>query len=142
MIYSFLALVSGANVAVSIMLNARLGAVKGLYKGAFINYFLGLCIALPLSLIITGFKLGSVQISLSEIFILTGGSIGYLVVLINNNITPRIGILYVTILLFIGQIATGALLDIVAGDSISAGKLIGALLILAGLVYLVKAETK
>jgi uncharacterized membrane protein YdcZ (DUF606 family) len=142
MIYSFLALLSGVNVAVSIMLNARLGAIKGLYKGAFINYFMGLCITLPLYLIIAGFTLPSLNISLPEIFILTGGSIGYLVVLINNNITPKIGILYVTILLFIGQIATGALMDVIGGDSISSGKLIGALLILAGLIYLVKAEKK
>ncbi|MBN1624314.1 MAG: DMT family transporter [Clostridia bacterium] len=142
MIYSFLALLSGVNVAISIMLNARLGAIKGLYKGAFINYFMGFCITIPLYLIIAGFTLPTFSISLPEIFILTGGSIGYLVVLINNNITPKIGILYVTILLFIGQIATGALMDIFAGDSISAGKLIGALLILAGLVYLVKVENK
>lgn len=142
MIYSFLALLSGVNVAVSIMLNARLGAIKGLYKGAFINYFMGLCITLPLYLIIAGFTLPSLNISLPEMFILTGGSIGYLVVLINNNITPKIGILYVTILLFIGQIATGALMDVISGDSISSGKLIGALLILVGLIYLVKAEKK
>ena len=140
MLYSFLALLSGVNVAVSIMLNARLGAVKGLYKGAFINYFLGMCVALPLALIVTGFRLGSVKISLSELFILTGGSIGYLVVLINNNITPKIGILYVTVILFIGQIATGALMDILAGEPVSIGKITGALLILAGLIYLVKAE--
>lgn len=140
MIYSFIALLSGVNVAVSIMLNARLGAIKGLYKGAFINYFMGLCITLPLYLIIAGFKIPELNISLPEIFILAGGSIGYMVVLINNNITPKIGILYVTILLFIGQIATGTVLDIIAGDSVSAGKLVGSLLILAGLVYLVKAE--
>ncbi len=142
MIYSFIALLSGVNVAVSIMLNARLGAIKGLYKGAFINYFMGLCITLPLYIIIAGFKIPELNISLTEIFILTGGSIGYLVVLLNNSITPKIGILYITILLFIGQIVTGAFLDVLAGDSISAGKLIGALLILAGLIYLVKSEKK
>lgn len=142
MIYSLLALLSGVNVAISIMMNARLGAVKGLYRGAFINYLMGLCVSLPLAFIFTGFNFGLINISWADIFILTGGTLGYIVVLLNNSLTPKIGILYITILLFIGQIATGSLMDMIRGDSVSAGKLVGALLILAGLIYLVKAEKK
>ena len=142
MIYSVLALISGANVAVSIMLNAKLGAVKGLYKGAFINYFMGLAVAIPVALIFSGAGAWSFNIKLSELFIITGGAIGYIVVLLNSSLTPKIGILFVTILLFIGQIATGIIIDLYGGTPVSVGKVTGSLLILGGLVYLVKIEDK
>jgi len=142
MIFSILALLSGANVAVSIILNARLGAVKGLYKGAFINYFMGLVIAIAFSIVLGSTGDWNFNITLVEFFILTGGMLGYIVVLLNSSLTPKIGILYVTILLFIGQIATGSIMDMLGGLHVSWGKIVGSILILGGLVYLVKIEGK
>lgn len=142
MLYSLLAFLSGANVAASIILNARLGAVKGLEKGVFINYIMGLAISLPIALAVSGISFSGLEISPLGLFALIGGTLGYTVVLINNRITPLIGILYVTVILFIGQITAGSILDIVRGDEVSIGKLAGSVLILAGLVYLVKIEKK
>jgi transporter family-2 protein len=140
MIYSLLALISGGTVAASILLNARLGALKGLYKGVFVNYLLGVIVSVPLVLIINGLSFPSVEFNWSLMIALTGGAIGYVVVLLNSHITPKIGILYVTILLFIGQLGTGIVIDAIREGNVSAGKITGGLLIIAGLVYLLRVE--
>ncbi|MDX1358316.1 MAG: DMT family transporter [Clostridia bacterium] len=140
MIYSLLALISGGTVAASILLNARLGALKGLYKGVFVNYLLGVIVSIPLVLIINGLSFPAVEFNWSLAIALTGGAIGYVVVLLNSHITPKIGILYVTILLFIGQLGTGIIIDAIREGNVSAGKITGGLLIIAGLVYLLRVE--
>jgi uncharacterized membrane protein YdcZ (DUF606 family) len=140
MIYSLLALISGGTVAASILLNARLGALKGLYKGVFVNYLLGVIVSVPLVLIINGLSFPAVEFNWSLMIALTGGAIGYVVVLLNSHITPKIGILYVTILLFIGQLGTGIVIDAIREGNVSAGKITGGLLIIAGLVYLLRVE--
>ena len=140
MIYSLLALISGGTVAASILLNARLGALKGLYKGVFVNYLLGVIVSVPLVLIINGLNFPAVEFNWSLAIALTGGAIGYVVVLLNSYITPKIGILYVTILLFIVQLGTGIIIDAIREGNVSAGKITGGLLIIAGLVYLLRVE--
>ena len=133
---------TGANIAASILLNARLGALKGLEKGVFINYLMGLAVALPVALVVSGTSFPGLGFSPMGFFMLAGGMIGYMVVLINNRVTPHIGILYVTVILFVGQIAAGSLMDIIRGDPVSVGKITGTALILLGLLYLVKMEKK
>lgn len=140
MIYSIIALVSGGTVAVSILLNARLGAVKGLYKGVFVNYMMGCLLAIPLALILNGLKFPIIDFNWTLLIALSGGGIGYVVVLLNSHLTPKIGILYVTILLFLGQIGTGILIDGIRDGYFSVGKIAGSLLIIVGLVYLLRIE--
>jgi transporter family-2 protein len=140
MIYSLLALISGGTVATSILLNARLGALKGLYKGVFVNYLMGVIVSVPLLLVINGLRFPGVELNWPLAIALTGGAIGYVVVLLNSHITPKIGILYVTILLFIGQLGTGIAIDAFREGSVSAGKIAGGLLIASGLVYLLRIE--
>lgn len=140
MFYSFLALLSGANIAISILLNARLGAIKGLYKSAYINYIMGLIIAVPLAIILKGFDFSNITLSLGDAVAFTGGAIGFIVVILNNHLTPKIGIIYVTILLFIGQLGVGTVIDAIRSGVFSLGKPLGGLLIIAGLAYLVKME--
>lgn len=140
MIYSLLALLSGGTVATSILLNARLGAVKGLYKGVYVNYLMGLMVSLPIALIINGLNLPQIELNWTLMLALSGGVIGFVCVMLNSHITPKIGILYITILLFIGQLGTGVLIDIVREGSASIGKIVGGVLIVAGLVYLLRLE--
>lgn len=140
MIFSLIALISGGTVAVSILLNARLGAVKGLYKGVFINYMMGSLVAIPLALIINGLKFPAIEYNWTLLIALSGGIIGYVVVLLNSHLTPKIGILYVTVLLFIGQIGTGILIDGIRDGHFPAGKTAGSIFIITGLVYLLRLE--
>jgi len=140
MIYALLALLSGGTVATSILLNARLGVVKGLYKGVFINYLIGFLVALPIALLFNGLNFPGIEINWKLLLSLTGGAIGFVAVILNSHITPKIGILYITILLFIGQLGTGIVIDGIRDGSFSIGKIVGGLLIITGLVYLLKLE--
>lgn len=140
MIYSLLALLSGGTVATSILLNARLAAVKGLYKGVFVNYMTGLMVSLPIALIINGMNLPQLELNWILVLALTGGAIGFVAVILNSHLTPKIGILYITILLFVGQIGTGVIIDLIREGSFSFGKVVGGALIVGGLVYLLWLE--
>ena len=140
MIYSLLALLSGGSVATSFLLNARLAAVKGLKKGVFVNYLMGLAVSLPIALLINGTIIPAVEFNWMFIFSLTGGTIGFLAVMMNSYLTPRIGILYITILLFVGQLGTGVVIDGIRDGVFQIGKIIGGFLIVAGLVYLLRLE--
>ncbi|MCD6323175.1 MAG: DMT family transporter [Clostridiales bacterium] len=140
MIYSLLALLSGGTVTTSILLNARLGAVKGLYKGVFVNYMTGMVVSLPIALIISGLNFPQIEVNWMLMLALSGGIIGFVCVILSSHITPKIGILYITILLFIGQLGTGVVIDIIREGSFSIGKIIGGVVIVAGLVYLLKLE--
>ncbi len=140
MIYSLLALLSGGSVATSILLNARLGAVKGLKKGVFINYLMGFAVSLPVALLINGTAIPNIEINWMFILALTGGAIGFIAVMMNSYLTPRIGILYITILLFIGQLGTGVVIDGIRDGNFSIGKIVGGVLIVAGLVYLLRLD--
>ena len=140
MIYSLLALLSGGTVTTSILLNARLGAVKGLYKGVFVNYMTGMVVSLPIALIISGLNFPQIEVNWMLMLALSGGIIGFVCVILSSHITPKIGILYITILLFIGQLGTGVVIDIIREGSFSIGKIIGGLVIVAGLVYLLRLE--
>ncbi len=140
MIYSLLALLSGGTVTTSILLNARLGAVKGLYKGVFVNYMTGMVVSLPIALIISGLNFPQIEVNWMLMLALSGGIIGFVCVILSSHITPKIGILYITILLFIGQLGTGVVIDIIREGSFSIGKIIGGVVIVAGLVYLLRLE--
>jgi len=140
MIYSLLALLSGGTVATSILLNARLGAVKGLYKGVFVNYLMGMLVSLPIALIINGLNIPQIEFNWTLMIALTGGAIGFVAVILNSHLTPKIGILYITILLFIGQLGTGIVIDGIREGTFSIGKISGGILIVAGLVYLLRQE--
>ncbi len=140
MIYSLLALLSGGTVTTSILLNARLGAVKGLYKGVFVNYMTGMVVSLPIALIISGLNFPQIEVNGMLMLALSGGIIGFVCVILSSHITPKIGILYITILLFIGQLGTGVVIDIIREGSFSIGKIIGGVVIVSGLVYLLRLE--
>ncbi|HAG44573.1 MAG TPA: EamA-like transporter family protein, partial [Clostridium sp.] len=64
-----------------------------------------------------------------------GGLIGVIVVSASNVVIPKIPTMYTTLLIFIGQIFTGIIIDYLELSSISKGKIIGGLLILLGMLY-------
>ncbi len=58
-----------------------------------------------------------------------------IVVSASNVVIPKIPTMYTTLLIFIGQIFTGIIIDYLRLSSISKGKIIGGLLILLGMLY-------
>ena len=64
-----------------------------------------------------------------------GSVLGVGVVFLSNYMAVRISAFYLTLLIFIGQLFSGVLIDFVILDSLSLGKLLGGLLVLIGLSY-------
>jgi len=118
------------------IINARLAQEIGTLQGGFINYTVGLLVTMLVILIImfTGnFATGS--LSGIPFYAFLGGFVGVMVVIASNIVIPKIPAIYTTILIFIGQIFTGIILDYFRVGSISIGKIIGGLLIIVGMLY-------
>ena len=136
MLYIILAVFCGAITIVSMIINSHLAKEIGVFKGTLINYIVGLGTTILLIFIVRN----SVNLSLISptkipVWALLGGLVGVIVVASSNMVIPKIPTIYTTLLIFIGQLFTGILIDYFRAGFISKGKIIGGLLILLGLIY-------
>lgn len=135
-IYIFLALLTGILVLLSIILTAQLGLRAGVFKATRINYLTGLITVLFI-IALKGFNVPGSLNTISGIhpaFLVGGGICGVLIVIGFNTVVPRIPAIYTTITMFLGQILTGLIIDLNMGRMISAGLIIGCLLVFGGLM--------
>ncbi|MBU3210315.1 DMT family transporter [Clostridium algidicarnis] len=136
MLYIILAFIGGALVTLASIINSRLGKEIGVIQGTVINYTVGL-ICILLVCIFNGslFKMSTEGFSGIPLWAYLGGMVGVAVVILSNVIIPKIPVIYSTLLIFIGQIVTGIIVDYIFGNPISKGKFIGCTFIILGLVY-------
>lgn len=136
MTYIVFAFFTGCLTIVSMILNSKLAMRIGVLQGILINYLVGLLFSILFLLL----NFSSMDFS-TEIFshvpfwAYLGGAIGIIGISINNIVLPKIGAIYATLLIFIGQLFMGITIDFFIGNSISRGKIIGGILILGGMVY-------
>jgi transporter family-2 protein len=69
----------------------------------------------------------------SSWWIYLGGTLGVGVVLLSNIVVVKISAFYLSLLIFIGQIFTGIIIDIVISGELSYRSLIGGILVATGL---------
>ena len=62
-----------------------------------------------------------------------GGLVGVIVISLSNYITPKISAFYLTLLIFIGQLFAGTIIDFFLTNELSIGKVIGGIFVLIGL---------
>ncbi|MCX7773658.1 MAG: DMT family transporter [Clostridia bacterium] len=132
MVYILLAVVAGFSIILSRILNANLALKIGIYQGTFMNYIAGLSLSLLLLFLIPGGFSFSHKIPFLAYL---GGFLGVLVLALSSYMTHRISNFNLTLLIFIGQLVMGVILDILLGNSVSGTKLIGGFLIFLGLAY-------
>jgi len=126
--------VAGVNIVISRTLNAKLAALTSVRTGTFYNYLIGLFVSIPVFLL-----LGRNEITLAEFavspnwFIYLGGMLGVCVVLLCNITVMKISALYLTLLIFIGQVFSGILIDVIISQELSLRNLIGGVLVAIGL---------
>jgi uncharacterized membrane protein YdcZ (DUF606 family) len=134
--YIILAFLTGCAVILSLVINSKLAEKIGIFQGSLVNYTVGLLF----STLVLIFNYRHINMAI-ELFIdipfwvYLGGFIGVIVLSINNIVIPKIPTIYSTLLLFIGQLSMGMLIDFVIGNTISMGKIAGGLLILSGMLY-------
>ncbi|MHC1722051.1 MAG: DMT family transporter [Aminipila sp.] len=135
-IVSFLA---GVTVVVSRTTNARLAAETSLFKSTFYNYAFGLIGSVMVLLfmhffIVPQFSEAPFSLQWNQLWIYLGGAMGVCTVSISNAVVTKISSFYVTLLMFIGQVFTGIVLDIIISHTFSLGNLLGGLCVAIGLI--------
>lgn len=134
MFYILISIISGAIVVSSRILNTKLSENVGLVKSSFFNYFTGLLASLILFVIFKE-KISLSQFSPLPFYAYIGGVLGVIIVILSSVITPKMSSFYATLIIFIGQLFTGIIIDCITINSVSLPKIIGGLLVVIGLSY-------
>jgi len=139
-----MALGAGALVILSMIINSRLSLIVGTFHSARRNYIAGL----TGSLIVAAIARPSLEplftmfTNVQPQYIVGGGFLGVLIVAGSNRILPKIPVIYTSLLLFAGQAITGIVSDWLTSGTIPLNRVLGVLLILAGLVVNMLLEKK
>ena len=128
---------AGVNIVLSRTLNAKLSDVSNERTGTFYNYFIGLFGAVIVLLILGRgealFANPGVLTLSSHWWIYLGGVLGVCVVFLGNVTVVKISAFYLTLLIFIGQIFSGILIDIIIAQQLSYRNLLGGVFVAVGL---------
>ncbi|MBJ8069882.1 MULTISPECIES: DMT family transporter [Bacillus cereus group] len=136
MLYICIAILVGVSIVVARIINANLAKKIGNWEGTFFNYITGLFFSMLFlifssdSLYISSHTLQSIPIA-----VYLGGLVGVIVISLSNYITPKIPAFYLTLLIFIGQLFTGTIIDFFLSHELSMGKIVGGISVLIGLTY-------
>ena len=134
---------AGVSIVISRTLNARLADLTSVRTGTFYNYLIGLIISIPVLLILGGGEINLARFELSpNIFIYAGGILGVCVVMLGNITVVKISAFYLTLLIFIGQIFSGILIDMVISQEFSSRNLVGGILVAIGLCVNLLLDSK
>ncbi|MDF2540496.1 MAG: putative rane protein [Herbinix sp.] len=141
--YLLLSIIAGATVVAARMINSNLAGKIGTFQGTLINYVTGLIFSiLFLWISKEQFSLFSNSNSQVPLWAYFGGLVGVAVVVLSNYLTPRISSFTITLLIFIGQLFAGIIIDYIVLQEFSIGKLIGGILVLTGLAYNLRIDKK
>ena len=143
MLYIILAVLCGSMTIVSMVINSHLAKKVGVFQGTLINYIVGLATTILLMFIVrNSINLSNVSFNKIPSWAFLGGLLGVIIVASSNIVIPKIPTIYTTLLIFIGQLFTGILIDYFIVGFVSKGKIIGGMLILMGLIYNSKVDRK
>ena len=124
--------IAGINIVLSRTINAKLADVTSVRVSTFYNYLVGLVVAVPVFLLLGRGEI--LQFTFSpNWYIYLGGVLGVCVVLLGNIAVMKVSAFYLTLLIFIGQVFSGVLIDIVISQEISLRNLIGGVFVALGL---------
>ena len=136
MIYVLFAILCGVTNVLSRSVNFVLSDKIGMYQSTFFNYVFGLAGSI-LILLISGetFKLFSASSYNAPWYIYAGGLLGVAVVTLLSFLSAKVSSFYLTLLLFVGQLFTGIIIDGLSTGKISIYQVVGGLLVVIGLSY-------
>ena len=135
-VYLLLAIFTGITVVIGRIINANLAEKIGTLQGTLINFIVGLSISF-LFLIISNETINYFYENLKSVplWAYFGGLLGVVIVILSNYITPKISLFYSTLLMFLGQLIFGIIIDFFVIQDMSIGKIIGGFFVLIGLSY-------
>ncbi len=120
--------------------NARLSHVAGPHYSSLMNYIVGFTGAVILFLVM-GMPVNR-PIDPSELSFIAylGGIMGLGSVYLSNYLTPKVSAIQFTLLLFLGQLFSGLLIDFFLEGTFSMGKTLGGFLVMVGMIVNVLAD--
>lgn len=129
-----LALVSGFIAVISKMINFKLSERIGLLNGTLVNYLVASVISILVVLVIRSNNIFSLSIIKSApTWVYLGGVFGLAALVLTIISLPKIPVTYSTILILIGQLATGFVIDIIISGNFSCVKFFGVVLVTLGI---------
>ena len=137
MISIIFSILSGVTIVLSRSVNGMLSKKMGAYQGTFYNYFTGF-----MTIMIVGVQHINISLDKTNLMMYLGGIIGVFNILILNIIVPRISPVILTLLSFIGQLVSGMVIDAFVYNMFSISKILGCLIVIAGLVIYQLSEEK
>ena len=142
-LYILIAILAGVSVVISRIFNSRIADEIGTLQGTYINYLTGLIVAFIFFLLSKEYlNIQNTNYSSLPFYAYLGGAIGILVVILSNYTTPKVSNFSLSLLVFIGQLSIGILIDYYSYNTISIGKISGEILILLGLSYNMLVDKK
>lgn len=130
----FLSFMTGFTIVFSRTINAGLAQKIGVMQSTFFNYLTGLLVSILLLFSIgTNEPLFAGVIISTDIWIYLGGFVGVVIITLLNYTVSKITSLYMTLLLFIGQVFSGLAIDFFLSSTFSIKNLFGGLMVVLGL---------
>lgn len=133
---------SGMTMVGSRLANAGLAQRRGAGFSTIMNYVTGLAGSLVIFALM-GFPVATPDpdavTGVWRILMYTGGILGAAGIFLSNVIAPRMPALQMTLLVFVGQVFSGMVLDALLGK-FSLGTLVGGLIIVAGMLINMRAD--
>lgn len=124
---------AGVTVVVSRTINARLSSHIGEVQTSFMNHVVGLVVSIALIFIFGIGDTSKIEIS-RNLFIYIGGLFGVMTVLLSNITVPKVPAFNLTLLIFIGQVFTGVVVDLLMNNDFSEATFVGGVIITIGIL--------
>jgi len=125
---------AGCGVVLARTFGAKLAECTSVPVSTLFNYLIGFAIALPVFFIFGGGEAPLLGGTFSSAwYIYVGGIIGVSVIAISNIVVVKIAAFYLTLLIFIGQVSAGIVIDAVLDGAFSVRILLGGILVAIGL---------
>lgn len=134
----FFAALSGFSIVLSMSQNGYLSQKIGYKNATLMNFVTGLSgsfLILLLSRHIFQISTFLEQAQNIPLLGLIGGCLGVLVVIISNIAIQKIPVISLAMLSYVGQLSCGIVIDLINGIHLSSLKIIGCLLVLAGVLF-------
>lgn len=141
MIYILLSILTGVIIVVSRILNTRLSHEIGLIESSYFNYLTGAVTSIVLFLIMDE-HFNFVSLKDVPLYGYLGGVLGVIIVILNSVVSPKLSAFYVTLLIFVGQLFTGVLIDWLIAGTLPLTKILGGIIVVIGLSFNLIVDTK
>jgi len=137
---------AGITIVLSRTVNAKLADKTSVSVSTFFNYFVGIFVATLVLLVLGQTEIANNRLLFEGGFdfdlmvrqnwhIYLGGALGVMVVLLLNMIVVKIPALYLTLLIFVGKVFSGVVIDMIITQSVSHRNIIGGILVTAGMCF-------